>query len=177
MGQRSDISSIESEAEDGKIITKVDKAKNLNTLLMKNLEEDLDYDEAIRQSNIMINKTGRTRNMGSDRGEDSDIRVNAFDSDDGEEEKQTLTPHRAKLDVLKKHSNRKKNMTSSQGSRKQSDDSGSPEPRFKSSLMNNVDTYSPEKKRHRDTAAVDLDLDLDSENSEEEIRPRRNEKQ
>jgi hypothetical protein len=38
MLDQSEISSIESEAEDGKIITKADKKKNLNTLLMKNQE-------------------------------------------------------------------------------------------------------------------------------------------
>lgn len=52
---QSEISSIESEAEDGKIITKEDKRKNLNTLLMKNQEEDMDYDEAIRRSELLMN--------------------------------------------------------------------------------------------------------------------------
>lgn len=158
-----EISSIESEAEDGKIISKADKIQNLKTLLMKNKEEEMDYDEAIRRSNMIAN--GRNfESIERELSESRELNPN-IDPYDGEEEKEFLSPNKSKLDVLRKHA--RKLGQSPDNDR----DGSSPDAKFKSSFMNNVDTGSPDSRRrtarnNRDTANVNLNLDLDSEDSE-----------
>jgi hypothetical protein len=104
-------------------------------------------------------------------GESGDRFKAKADPYDGEEEKQYLSPNKSKLDVLSRHARKFKAGRASGGS---NSSNASPDKRFKSSFMNNVETGSPDFKpgRMRDTANVDLDLDMDSGDSEQEFNKR-----